>query len=237
MPNPFFHFKQFTVYHDRCAMKVGTDGVLLGAWTDISDVKTALDIGTGTGLISLMIAQRNRNITIDAIDIEINAIAQAKDNIKNSPFADQIKCTQCSVQEFAEKYEKKYDIIVSNPPFFTESLKSPDNQRSLARHDDTLSINDLLKASAKLLNNNGKLSLIYPYEYKRVILDIAKLNNLFINKATNVYPTSSPQPKRILLEISKNQTSIQENSLTIEESRHIYSDEFTELVKDFYLKL
>ncbi|MBD8389730.1 tRNA1(Val) (adenine(37)-N6)-methyltransferase [Dysgonomonas sp. BGC7] len=237
MPNPFFHFKQFTVYHDRCAMKVGTDGVLLGAWTDISDAKTALDIGTGTGLISLMIAQRNSNITIDAIDIEIDAIAQAKDNIKNSPFATQIKCTQCSVQEFAEKYEKKYDIIVSNPPFFAESLKSPDNQRSLARHDDTLSINDLLKASAKLLNNNGKLSLIYPYEYKRAILDIAKLNNLFINKATNVYPTSSSQPKRILLEISKNQTSIQENSLTIEESRHIYSDEFTELVKDFYLKL
>ncbi len=237
MPNPFFRFKQFIVYHDRCAMKVGTDGVLLGAWTDISDAKTALDIGTGTGLISLMIAQRNRNITIDAIDIEIDAIAQAKDNIKNSPFATQIKCTQCSVQEFAEKYEKKYDIIVSNPPFFAESLKSPDNQRSLARHDDTLSINDLLKASAKLLNNNGKLSLIYPYEYKRAILDIAKLNNLFINKATNVYPTSSSQPKRILLEISKNQTSIQENSLTIEESRHIYSDEFTELVKDFYLKL
>lgn len=237
MPNPFFHFKQFTVYHDRCAMKVGTDGVLLGAWTDISDVKTALDIGTGTGLISLMIAQRNRNITIDAIDIEINAIAQAKDNIKNSPFADQIKCTQCSVQEFAEKYEKKYDIIVSNPPFFTESLKSPDNQRSLARHDDTLSINDLLKASAKLLNNNGKLSLIYPYEYKNSISNIAKQNHLFINKAANVYPTPSSQPRRILLEISKNQTPIQENSLTIEESRHIYSDEFTELVKDFYLKL
>lgn len=237
MPNPFFHFKQFTVYHDRCAMKVGTDGVLLGAWTDISDAKTALDIGTGTGLISLMIAQRNKNITIDAIDIETNAIAQAKDNIKNSPFATQIKCTQCSVQEFTEKHERKYDIIVSNPPFFAESLKSPDNQRSLARHDDTLNINDLLKASAKLLNNNGKLSLIYPYEHKKSILDIAKQNNLFINKVINVYPTPSPQPRRILLEISKNQSSTQENNLIIEKSRHIYSDEFTELVRDYYLKL
>ena len=161
MPNPYFRFKKFTVYHDRCAMKGGTDGVLLGAWVNVLG-ENVLDVGTGTGLISLMMAQRNDKVVIDAIDIDGDAVSQAKDNIYNSPFGNRIKCWNASLQEFSSKVEKRYDVIVSNPPFFVQSLKSPNKERSLARHTDSLPIEDLIGLSASLLSQTGRISFIYP---------------------------------------------------------------------------
>ena len=151
MPNPYFRFKKFTVYHDRCAMKVGTDGVLLGAWVNVSG-DNILDIGTGTGLISLMMAQRNEKAVIDAIDIDSDAVSQAKDNIGNSPFSNRINSWNASLQEFSSKVEKRYDVIVSNPPFFVQSLKSPNKERSVARHTDSLPVADLIKGGGCLLS-------------------------------------------------------------------------------------
>ncbi|MDH6308241.1 tRNA1Val (adenine37-N6)-methyltransferase [Dysgonomonas sp. PFB1-18] len=239
MPNPYFRFKQFTVYHDRCAMKVGTDGVLLGAWCDVQDAVSALDVGTGTGLIALMLAQRNPSLKINAIDIEENAVIQACENIDRFPLAGGINCFCLSLQDFAEQIHltKKYDLIVSNPPYFEQSLKSPNRGRTLARHTDTLPINELLSTSTKLLSDKGKLSVIYPYEYKDTLLKLSEENQLYISRFTNVHPTPTSAPKRILAELTKQAAPLIETDLVIEKERHVYSDGFTALVKDFYLKL
>lgn len=237
MPNPYFRFKQFTVYHDRCAMKVGTDGVLLGMWANISHATKALDIGTGTGLIALMLAQRNSGLEIDAIDINKEAIEQATENIKNSPFRNQITCFHSSLQDFVIKQKEKYDLIVSNPPFFKQSLKSPCENRTLARHTDSLYIEELLELSSDLLSEQGKFSIIYPYGDKELILKLASKNKLHISHITDVIPTPSSPPKRILVEFSKTETIPVIDSLVIEKERHVYSEEFIKLAKDFYLKL
>lgn len=234
-PNPYFKFQKFTVYHDQCAMKVGTDGVLLGAWVDVSDATNALDIGTGTGLISLMMAQRNSDLKISAIDIDNSAIGQAKTNINQSPYHDRIATEEVSLQELSS--DNKYDLIVSNPPFFNDSLKSDDNQRNLARHTDSLSVEDLLDFSSKLLTKQGKLSLIYPHEYKERLMSLAPQYNLYISRLVDVYPTPTSIPKRILIELSKENLPTYENKLVIEEARHIYSASFKALVEEFYLNI
>lgn len=236
MPNPFFRFKQFTVYHDRCAMKVGTDGVLLGAWTSLENANKILDIGSGSGLISLMIAQRNSNAFIHAIDIDPDAIEQTRINIENSPFLDRISCECISLVDYTRNNTMKYDLIVSNPPFFIDSLKSPDNKRSIARHTDTLMVEDLVRNAAILLANNGRISLIYPIEYKKSLIRLATENALFVTSITYVYSTPTSKPKRILIELSKEDRGAEEDNLIVEIDRHVYSDQFVELLRDFYLK-
>lgn len=237
MPNPYFKFKQFTIFHDRCAMKVGTDGVLLGAWANINNCRTGLDIGTGSGLIALMLAQRSKDISIEAIDIESSAIEQAMINIKPTNFAQRINCTEISLQNFYLKTKMQYDLIISNPPFFSQSLKSSNAARTAARHTDSLQMGELIKISSTLLSKNGRLSMIYPFDYKAGILDRAKENGLFITRFTNVYPTKMSNPKRILVEISRDESRLVESDLVIETERHKYSDEFTQLVKGFYLNM
>lgn len=238
MPNPYFQFKQFTVYHDRCAMKVGTDGVLLGAWTNVEDSYTALDVGSGSGLISLMLAQRNNKLRIKAIDIDKNAFEQSIINTRISPFKTQIECKHTSLQDIPNSETSLFDLIVSNPPYFNQSLKSPDSKRSIARHTDTLPIEDLINYSSKLLNSNGRLSIIYPHHDKDLLIALGHNYGLYASRITNVYPTIGSQPKRILLEFSRKESRIfSENDLVIETRRHEYSLEFTELVKDFYLKM
>lgn len=237
MANPYFSFKQFTVFHDKCAMKVGTDGVLLGAWAKTDTAKTILDIGTGSGLIALMLAQRNQDARITAIDIDKNAVEQAKENFLQSPFNNRIECYFSSLQELAESSLLRYDTIISNPPFFKHSLKSLSESRTLARHTDSLTADELIKLSSRLLSSKGVLSVIYPYEYKQSLLSLATTHNLYASRITNVYPTPQSSPKRILLELNKENIPLIEDDLIIEQLRHTYSDEFTSLVKDFYLNL
>jgi len=217
-------------------MKVGTDGVLLGAWVNVSG-DNILDIGTGTGLISLMMAQRNEKAVIDAIDIDSDAVSQAKDNIENSPFGNRINSWNASLQEFSSKAEKRYDVIVSNPPFFVQSLKSPNKERSLARHTDSLPVADLIGLSASLLSQAGRISFIYPFDYKEELIKLAEQYKLSVSRITNVFPTPDSVPKRILIELSKEEVTPIENDLIIEKARHVYSDGFTALLKDFYLKM
>lgn len=238
MPNPYFRFKQFTVYHDRCAMKVGTDGVLLGAWTAINRAKTILDIGAGSGLVTLMLAQCAESSVINSIEIDEQATKQANENYRQSPFLNITYCQHISLQQFALSSTSKYDLIVSNPPYFQDSLKSPDVQRTQARHTDILSIEELLLLSGNMLNNDGRISLIYPADDKDFILKEAGANGLFLSRLTNVFPTvDTDKPKRVLMEFSKNKKEPTITNLVIENSRHVYSSDFINLLQDFYLKM
>lgn len=237
MPNPYFSFKQFTVFHDKCAMKVGTDGVLLGAWADIENAKTILDVGTGSGLMALMVAQRNPNASICAIDIDSNAVEQAKENVRNSVFSSRITVFQRSLQDFTAVYTDTFDAIICNPPFFENSLKSPDTQRTIARHDYSLPLDELLFSSKKLLSEEGRIALIVPCDKLSKIEAICETLSLFITRKTDVKPLPNNEPKRILLEISKVKKDFLEDEIVIETSRHCYSEEYVRLTKEFYLKM
>lgn len=242
-----FNFKQFCIQQDLCAMKVGTDGVLLGAWTLVGNNEKILDVGCGTGLISLMLAQKNLTAIIEAIDIDSGAVQQALINVANSKFKSQINIKQKNFDEY-KNCRSLYDLIVSNPPFFVNSLKNPDEQRNIARHADALSMQMLLTNSHDLLVDGGRLSVIYPSNLKEQFLDIALSRNFnfYISRLTNVKPLPNKSPKRMLIELTKcdehsrikqsENFQMREECLVIEEGRHIYTDEYKILTKDYYLK-
>lgn len=236
MATPFFEFKKFKIYHDKCAMKVGTDGVLLGAWTDVSDGKSILDIGTGSGLIAMMLAQRSEAV-IDAIDIEKSAYLQASENTTNSVFKEQIVVHHTSLSEYAKKATTRYDLIVSNPPYFIYSLLSPVLERNLARHNDSLTLEELLEDSLRLLNPKGRIALILPSDQEELLKKQAELKKLYFLRKTYVIPTVGGNPKRLLVEFTPIKTECITGELVIEESRHCYTKQYRELTKDFYLKM
>ncbi|MDL2224327.1 methyltransferase [Bacteroidales bacterium OttesenSCG-928-M06] len=233
MANPFFKFKQFTVYHDLCAMKVGTDGVLLGAWANCTGTNHILDIGTGSGLIALMLAQRCPNTTIDALDIDSDAFSQAKNNFINSQFKDRLNIFLCDF--LAYQSTCYYDLIISNPPYFNDSLLSPDKARTRARHSSELKIQSLLSKAETLLSETGRIALILPVLNFDSTQAIAADNNLFLARKTLVIPLEGRPPKRVLLEYSKKKLECEEKELVIEISRHLYSPDYKTLTKDFYL--
>lgn len=237
MPNPYFKFKQFTVFHDKCAMKVGIDGVLLGIWAATENCNSVLDIGTGTGLIALMLAQRSI-AAIDAIDIDENAVLQAKENVENSPWKDRIHVQKISLQELTKVCSKQYDLIVSNPPYFVNSTKTPLANRTAARHTDSLSHEELLLHTKHLLKPTGKMCIILPVVEGFQCVEHAIKMGLFCNKLVTVYPKPNALAKRLLLEFSLTPALKTNSELIIEaEERHHYSPDFSTLAKDFYLKL
>ena len=237
MAKPFFRFKQFTVFHHRCAMKVGTDGVLLGAWTKPENAEKILDIGTGSGLIALMLAQKCV-ATIHAIDIEPNAVQQARENFENSIWSERMNVEEISLQDFASKSETKFDLIISNPPFFVNSLQTPDKNRSSARHVNELTHTDLLLCAKRLLSKTGRICLILPVNEGLLNIDFAKSNQLYCTKLVYVFPKPDTQAKRVLIEYSLNPITSAISKLEIETNlRHQYSIDFTKLVKDYYLNL
>lgn len=238
MSNPYFRFKQFTVYHDRCAMKVGTDGVLLGAWASVEKATTALDVGTGSGLIALMLAQRNSRASVTAIDIDVKALAQAEENIKASPFSERIAVTHSAFQPFAIGCSASYDLIVSNPPFFTRSLLPPDAGRVHARHSVSLSLDELLQGSLRCLSPDGCLALILPAGRLGELVQRSATAGFTLRRLTYVFPVPGAPARRVLAELSLMQgPPVEETGLVIEEPGHRYSDAFTDLVRDFYLYL
>lgn len=218
-------------------MKVGVDGVLLGAWADVNNTNHILDVGTGSGLIALMLAQRSE-AEIIGIDIEPNAVIQANENVLDSPWKERINIKLISFKEYAESPVQKFDLIVSNPPYFVDSLKNPDDKRALARHTDSLSHLELLHYSNILLSPQGKLAVILPLSQGLEMIENAEKLSMFCNKITYVYPKPNTEIKRVLLEFSLEKIARQINSIVIESSqRQEYSSEFTALLKDFYLKL
>ncbi len=234
MPNPYFQFKQFKINQDRCAMKVGTDGVLLGAWADVSGVQSILDIGTGTGLIALMLAQRS-SAAISGIEIDEEATAQAIENVRNSPWQERINIENVSLQAFMKNTGYSFDLIVSNPPYFNKSLKNPDDRRSVARHTDSLSRQDLIAAAVALLSGTGRLAVILPTAEGLEFILQAETNGLYCSKKTKVIPRPGAMEKRLLLEFSRTKRICLEDSLLIEIERHCYSEEFRRLTDAYYL--
>jgi len=235
MPNDYFKFKQFTVFQDKCAMKVGTDGVLLGAWANCKNAKTVLDIGTGTGLIALMIAQRC-NAKIDAVEIDEHAVIQASENVANSLWNDRINLIHQSFQDFINHSERKYSLIVSNPPYFQNSMVAPDHKRANARHNSELQLDEIIAGATRLLTDDGILSVILPYIEGTLFIVKASQKGLYCNRQTKVLPKPGREPKRLLLEFMKTKKPLVEQEIIIElNKRHSYSDAYKNLTKDFYL--
>lgn len=234
-----FQFKQFSVEQDRCAMKIGTDGVLLGAWSPIPEhVFSVLDVGAGTGIIALMIAQRSSAEQIDALEIDEYAYEQTVENFENSPWGDRLFCFHAGLDEFVEEPEDEYDLIVSNPPFYTEDFKSENDQRDLARFADAMPFEELIDAAALLLSENGIFSVIIHYKEEENFIALAKDSDLFPIKITRVKGTPTTDIKRSLLAFSRNESvNFPVDELIIETSRHIYTEEYIALTRDFYLKM
>lgn len=195
MSNQSFTFRQFTIHQDRCAMKVGTDGVLLGAWAHGG--ANILDIGTGTGLITLMLAQRFGKARLTAVEIDHEAAIQAIDNVKASPFADRVNIVETPIQSFSA--QEKFDAIISNPPFFTGSLKNPDSQRATARHADTLPYRELFVSVRSLLNEDGEFSAVIPFDCLTQFTAEAYLAGLAMSRRCAIRTTPRKQPKRYLV--------------------------------------
>ena len=234
MSNSYFAFKQFVVHHDRCAMKVGTDGVLLGAWAPVEGVRRVLDVGTGTGLIALMLAQRS-GAQITAIDIDEGAVEQARINVDASDWNSRIEVVEGDFTTLS--VAEKFDLIVSNPPFFVDALKCPDKQRNKARHTDMLPFEKLISQSAEMLEENGMFAVVIPADAAPSFITMAKEFSLYVQRCTRVIPTVGAAPKRMLLNFVKQPVEPQEDDLLVELSRHVYSADYVALTKDFYLKM
>ncbi|WP_395045954.1 tRNA1(Val) (adenine(37)-N6)-methyltransferase [Flavobacterium sp.] len=234
-----FSFKQFSVQQDKTAMKVGTDGVSLGAWTPINhNPNSILDIGAGTGIIALMLAQRTSAEQIDALEIDEDAYEQATDNFENSHWSDRLFCYHAGLDEFIEDPEEEYDLIVCNPPFYTEDYKTDNKQRDLARFSDAMPFEQLIEAADLLLSENGVFSVIIPYKEEEKFIALANEFELYPIKITRVKGTPTSETKRSLLAFSRNnQNNFLVDELIIETARHIYTEEYIALTKDFYLKM
>lgn len=233
-----FRFKEFCIEQDQCAMKVGTDGVLLGAWASLNHhPNSILDIGAGTGLIALQLAQRSSAELIDAVEIDAKAHQQAVENFENSSWSDRLFCYHASLIEFSQEIEEQYDLIVSNPPFFSNAFKSHDDQRNTARLTAALSFEQLLDSVVKLLSKTGRFSVIIPFEVEQQFIRLASARKLEVYRILHVKGTPSSTIKRSLIEFSTEQVKAEIKELIIETSRHQYTKAYTELVKDFYIKM
>lgn len=233
-----FRFKQFVIRQDRCAMKVGTDGVMLGAWVEAEAAKSILDIGTGTGLIALMLAQRNAHARIDAVEIDENACQQARDNMQNTPWADRLRCIHSAIQDYALDCPNCYDLIISNPPFFTGGVLSESASKTQVRHTVKLPHGDLLSAAASMLSPGGTLAVVLPLIEGLRFAELALRYRLYSERITEVRTRNDKPVSRILLQLTniipaktrKDVLVVQEN-----DAANTWTPAFKSLVDDFYL--
>lgn len=216
-------------------MKVGTDGVLLGAWCDVTSVHRVLDVGTGCGVIALMVAQRSPDAVIHAIDIDRDAIDEARQNFAGSPWGERLSATVADFANFDD--ENRYDLIVSNPPFFTNGVLAPDQQRATARHNTSLTFQQLIAGASRLLSDEGILAIITPAD---AVMDVRRSvveKGMWLRRVTTVVPVEGAAPKRMLWEISKTQVDTACDTLVIETPSHEYTQQYITLTRDFYLKM
>jgi len=231
--NNWFEFKQFRIEQQKAAMKVGTDGVLLGAWTPVEDSQRILDIGTGTGLIALMLAQRS-NAWIDAVEIDKLASEEAEFNFAQSPWNDRLKVINTDFQLFANLPFEPYDLIVSNPPFFVNSLKTKNAALSVARHNDVLTFDQLVTCARKLLNYNGTLCVIIPFTSSEEFRGCARLAGFYLRQQTQVIPKIGRSPKRVLLEFTVQPGYPINNELVILDEGGYYTEDYKTLTSSYY---
>ncbi len=241
MKNQVFRFKEFEVEHSKSAMKIGTDSVLLGAWTSIDErINSILDVGSGTGILALQLAQRSHAETIDAVEIDPDAFEECVTNFENSPWGDRLFCYHASFTEFYSEMDEKYDLIVSNPPYFSEQPKFDvqNTAREKARFQEHLSFEDLLLGVSLLLSAHGEFSVVLPFSEQEKFISVANEYQLYPSDILEVRGQPTSPIKRTLLKFKRNKTeTIPRKELIIELSRHEYTEEYKDLVKDFYLKM
>lgn len=229
-----FRFKKFTLNQARSVFKVGTDGVLLGAYTDITGVKKLLDIGTGTGLIALMLAQRS-DAEITGLEPDINSFLEACENVRNSGRDSRVKIENCRLQDYYPE-TADFDLIATNPPYFVNALKNPDPLKSSARHSISLDHNDILEGAGRLLYKTGRLQIILPYTEGTFFIAKATEYGFYCNDILKIRPLPSSEVKRIILCFSRERKVVTEKFLTIEKgNRHEYTEDYKKLTGDFYL--
>ena len=233
-----FQFKQFTVHQDRCAMKIGTDSVLLGSFTSVEhSVNSILDIGAGTGVLALMMAQRSSAELIDSIEIDEDAYEQCVENFEHSPWSDRLFCYHASLEEFVNEIEERYDLIISNPPFYNDTYKSENQRRDLARFSDAMPFRHLIESVSKLLSEDGSFSVIIPFSEETDFIVLASKELLFPKRILRVKGSTTSEIKRTMIEFSFHEIEIEPAELIIETARHHYTDAYIELTRDFYLKM
>ena len=232
-----FRFKQFSIQQDRCSMKVGTDGILLGAWADLKEKERILDVGTGTGLIAIMLAQRTEEqVLIDAVEIEERFGEQARENMMNSPWSDRLNCVSDSVQDYAKIADHKYDLIVSNPPFFTGGTFSHNQDRNSVRHTVKLPHGELLLSARNLLNKNGRLAVILPFLEGLRFQELATNYHLYCRRMTEVRPNPRKNIERLMMEFSLTPGALEKDELVIQTQTHNeWTDAYRKLTGAFYL--
>ena len=235
--NSFFRFKRFTVFQEKCAMKVCTDACVLGAWVGMEDAKNMLDIGTGTGLLSLMAAQRNEEVLVDAVELDPDAFDQATSNVFATPFRDRIAIHHSAIQDFRPLY--RYDCIITNPPFFQSDLRSPSEKKNAAHHAETLSFDELLDAMSRLITPNGKAHVLLPVEEAAIFLNKAENKGWFLVNDLMLKHDPEKKPFRRILTIQYSRNEVNElfhSELTIYNAGgKVYSDKFRQLLQPFYL--
>ncbi len=241
MPNNYFRFKEFIIYQDKCSMKVCTDACIFGAYVArvISNfelqISNCLDVGSGTGLLSLMVAQKNPDIIIDAVEIEKNAFHQAKENFLISKWNDRLNMFHSDVKDFVSP--KKYDVIISNPPFYQNELPSTEKNKNIARHDEGLTLKDLITTIEKYISDTGIFSVLLPYQRIKFFEDLAEEKKFFLQEKLLIRQTPSHNFFRGILFFSNSKTDTKTNDLIIKSAEGNYTNEFTELMKEYYLKL
>jgi tRNA1Val (adenine37-N6)-methyltransferase len=235
MPNDYFKFKQFTIHQERCALKVGTDGVLLGAWTKYEGAKRILDIGTGTGLLALVAAQRNSSAMIDAVEIDDASAEQASENVAASPWADRVRVHRMDVRRM--RASEPYDLIICNPPFYAGEMDSPDERKGLAKHSGELTFEELVDAIDRLLTDDGRTSLIIPKNRENELLSAAGAKGLSASRKTSVRYLAHRPLKRALIELRRGGQQVEEDELIVEmKAGGDFSPRYRELMADLLLK-
>jgi len=230
-----FQFKQFTIHQSRTPMKVGTDAMILGAWTDVNHVDTILDIGTGTGVLALMLAQRCDAMTIDAVEIVADAYEEAVENFENSPWSDRLFCYHASVQELAAATDEGYDVIICNPPYFPPSKIKSYNGRTLARETHLLNHLTLLKNTKKLLSPNGTCAFSIPFEIESFFIELAQNMGLYLQRRMRMRDKMENEPVRSFLQFGFNKKEVADNILTLKEADNSYTEQYKDLTKEFYI--
>ncbi|PIE49249.1 MAG: tRNA (adenine-N(6)-)-methyltransferase [Flavobacteriales bacterium] len=232
-----FRCKQFTVHHHKSAMKVGTDSLLLGAWTSLNNKPAKiLDIGTGCGILALQMAQRSDALTINAIEHDAESYEQAVENFENSPWPDRLFCYHCTLQEYTAEIDEQYNLIISNPPFYTSNTISTDKRRTNARNTVSLSFKTLLKAVHILLSKNGVFSLILPHSEESNFILLAKNEGFFLQKICRINDKPQSPVKRSLMIFGFECKKVELTHLTLKDNNRQYSLDFKNLLREFYLE-
>jgi tRNA1Val (adenine37-N6)-methyltransferase len=234
MQKPPFRFKQFSIAQDKCAMKVNTDGVLLGAWADVDGAETILDIGTGTGVIALMIAQRNQSAIIDGIEIDASAYEQAKENFTASNWGSRLNAHHISLQDYFP--DKKYDLIISNPPYFIDDHKAGDHLKNIAKHGISLSYIELIIGISRLLTEMGEAFIVLPIFNLAPFELLAAEEKLLVTKLTQVRAVEGKEPYLALIKLCRVKNDYSRSTITIQNSQGEFTSGYKELTREFYLK-